>query len=125
MREAIGGSLLIYLIIPIIVIFIFFIGFIMKYASAYRAANYIVSQYENCSGQVGNCGTIDDDSIYAYVSKKYYYDGKITKQCLANGKDSSVVRFALPVEFYLPVLGKINTFNVVAETKTIHKYKCS
>ena len=50
MREAVGGSLLMYLIIPIIIIFIVFIGFIMRYASAYRAANFIVTQIESCQG---------------------------------------------------------------------------
>ena len=125
MREAIGGSMLFYIIIPIIVLFIVFIGFIMNYASAYRAANYVVSQYENCQGQVGDCGSISNDSISTYISKKYFYNGNITTQCLPNGNDSVVFRVTLPVEFYLPLMGKINTFNVVAETKTIHKYKCS
>ena len=120
MREAVGGALLMYLIIPIIVILIVFIGFIMNYASAYRTANYIVTQIESCQGIV-------DDSCASYVSKdinetvesKYHYKGAIKMCCLPNGKNSSVYRVSLDVEFELPIIGKFNPFEVKAETKTL------
>ena len=55
MREAIGSSWLIYLVIIFIMIYVFFIAFIMNYASAYRAANYVVTQIENCQGKMNDC----------------------------------------------------------------------
>ena len=124
MREAVGGSLLLYLIIPIIVLFIVFIGFIMNYAAAYRAANYVVSQYENCQGNVGDCGDVTEDSITSHIAQKYYYKGNYTVTCLSNGTNSSVFRVTLPVEFDLPIVGRFKPFNVVVETKTIQNYSC-
>ncbi len=120
MREAVGGSLLIYLILPIIALFVCFIAFIMNYASAYRAANYIASQYENCQSMVGDCGSISEKTINEYVAKKYYYKGKYEANCYENGTNSKVCRITLPVEFDVPVLGRFKPFNVVVETKTLH-----
>ena len=125
MREAIGGSLLLYLIIPIIILFIVFIGFIMNYASAYRAANYVVTQYENCQGKVGNCGNVTSDSIKKDIANKYYYKGNYSVTCFSNGSNASVYRVTLPVEFELPLVGNFTPFKVVAETKTIQNSKCS
>ncbi len=129
MREAVGGSLLLYLIIPIIVLFIVFIGFIMNYAAAYRAANYVVSQYENCQGYVGKCGNVDDDAILSHIKSKYHYHGlgnskNLPISCIANGSNAVVYRVTLPVQFELPIFGEFAPFNVVAETKTIHNRSC-
>ena len=124
MREAVGGSLLFYLIIPIIVLFIFFIGFIMNYASAYRAANYVVTQIENCQGQLKNCGSVNMTSITQNVKKEYGYvtpDRSNIKVChKSNGKEGTYVfRVELPVSFELPIFGSLKPFTVKAETKTI------
>ncbi len=127
MREAVGGSLLLYLIIPIIVIFIVFIGFIMNYASAYRAANYVITQIENCQGQMSNCKTMS--KITEEVREKYIYktrNNETIMPCVVdNGTDASgrkayVFRVSLPVSFDLPMFGEIRWMYVKAETKTIN-----
>ena len=124
MREAVGGSLLLYLIIPIIILFIVFIGFIMNYASAYRAANYVVTQIENCQGQMNNCGDVDLESITETVRTKYSYiarnNSTIVPCYINNGNNSYVFRVELPVSFDLPMLGQTRWMSVKAETKTIN-----
>lgn len=121
MREAVGGSLLLYLIIPIIIVFIVFIGFIMNYASAYRAANYVITQIENCQGQMRDCSELKD--ITETIRTKYSYvteDRKTIKPCYyVNGNDTYVFRVTLPVSFELPLIGNFNPMRVKAETKSI------
>ncbi len=125
MREALGGSLLLYLIIPIIVLFIFFIAFIMNYASAYRAANYVVTQIENCQGHT-DC--LDMEKVTETVRKTYKYivpNNGIVPVCYIRNSSSKTVnsyvyRVSLPVSFDLPLISSINTITVKAETKTIN-----
>lgn len=121
MREAVGGSLLLYLFIPIIILIIFFVAFIMNYASAYRAANYVVTQIENCQGRM-NDGCNDMDKIYREIVSKYHYhspNNKISPCYISNGSNSYVFRVSLPVSFEMPMIGNISWFMVNAETKTI------
>ena len=122
MREAVGGSLLLYLIIPIIIIFIVFIGFIMNYASAYRAANYIVTQIESCQGYADCKSNWDKE----YVSSKYHYVGPATISCRQIEGISNAVTYdvVLDVEFDLPLIGSFSPFKVKAETKSMHNGTC-
>ena len=124
MREAVGGSLLLYLIIPIIVLIIVFIGFIMNYASAYRAANYAVSQIESCDAAMGNCDHSSMEKVQEDVKNKYSYMGDIRVCCYENSR-GSVYRATLDVEFELPLVGKFSPFSVKSETKTIYGVSCS
>ena len=126
MREAIGGSLMMYLVIPIIVIFIFFIAFIMNYASAYRAANYVITQIENCQGQMKNCNGVTMSTITSTVKQQYKYvtkNGTNIAPCyIQNGSNTNasyVFRVELPVSFELPLLGEFSPVYVKAETKSI------
>ena len=129
MREAIGSSWLVYLLVIFLLIYIFFMGFVMNYASAYRAANYVVSQIENCQGrnEVG-CSGGDFKSIQADIRAKYHYTGSkgggMSVCCIENGT-GSVYRVILPVDFDVPLLGTINWLKVKAETKTVLNYSCS
>ena len=116
MREAIGGALLYYIIIPLLIVFIVFIGFIMRYASAYRAANYIVTQIESCQGY-GNCSSNWDSNV---LSSKYHYNGTVDISCHAISSNLAVYDVRLYVDFDLPLIGKFNAFNVNAETKSMH-----
>ncbi len=119
MREAIGGSLLYYILIPIIFLFIVFIAFIMNYASAYRASNYVISQIETCDANITNCGHSSIDSIKSYVRSKYRYNGDIDF-CYKQNNKGTVYRVTLYVSFDLPLIGKIGVYKVVSESKTIY-----
>ena len=52
MRDAMGGSILFYIILGFIGIFIVFIAIIMNYASAYRTNNYVVNMIEQTEGTI-------------------------------------------------------------------------
>jgi hypothetical protein len=134
MREAIGSTWIIYLGITFILIYVFFAGFIMNYASAYRASNYVVSEIENCQGILYNCGDSSDimEDATEYVRKKYGYltpdrepntSKRINPICIQNGT-GVIYRVELPVEFDVPLLGGLRWITVKAETKTIQNKTC-
>ena len=124
MREAVGGSLLLYLIIPIIILIIIFIGFIMNYASAYRAANYVTTQVETCNADLTKCEHTSMNQVKEEIKDKYSYMGTVDICCNDNDK-GSVYRTTLKVEFELPLVGKFSPFNVKSETKTIYNVSCA
>ena len=129
MREAVGGSLLLYLIIPIIILIIVFIGFVMNYASVYRAANYVTSKIETCNGKMDEnstniCGHASKSSITKDLKEKYSYINGYNVCCMQNSK-GSVFRTTLSVDFELPFFGKVSPFNVKVETKTIYNVSCA
>ena len=134
MREAIGGSWIIYMAIILIMMYIFFVGFVMNYASAYRAANYVITQIENCQGELDNCGGDPDimktatktiRSHYGYITpdKEPNTRDRINPICFNNG-GGVIYRIELPVMFDLPLLGGVRWTSVKAETKTIQKTEC-
>lgn len=119
MREAIGGSLLYYILIPIIFLFIVFIAFIMNYASAYRASNYVISQIETCDAKMNDCNHSDLDSIKKYIKEKYHYNNDMNFCYIQNNK-GTIYRVSMGVYFDLPLFGRIGVYNVVSESKTIY-----
>lgn len=129
MREAIGGSLLFYMIIPMIFLFVAFIGFIMNYASIYRAGNYIITEIETCDANLDDCRHIESkNTMESIVRSKYAYHGPITYSCTDNDK-GSVYRVSLGISIELPLLGKVpsngDLFRIVSESKTIYNVSCS
>ncbi len=128
MREAVGGTLLTYIIIPIIILLIVFIAFIMNYASAYRAANYIVTQIETCNANMGGCSSDGKDknldTIKEDVKNKYGYIGDINYCCYDNAK-GSVYKTTVYVAFDLPMWKQVPVFSVKSESKTIYGVSCS
>ena len=122
MREAIGGSLLYYIIIPIIFLFIVFTAFIMNYASAYRASNYVISQIETCDADMNNCNHSNLDSIKEYVKNKFHYNSEINGMnfCYIQNNKGTIYRVNMGVFFDLPLFGRIGVYNVVSESKTIY-----
>lgn len=122
MREALGSSMMLYIIIPIIFIFIFFVGFIMNYASAYRSANYVITQIETCNGN-SNCDHVDFDTLQSKLKEEYHYDDNITISCMDNGT-GSIYRVQVPISFDMPLLGRIGVYYVKSETKTLQTGIC-
>lgn len=122
MRESIGSAWLIYLVLTFILIYVFFIAFIMNYASAYRAANYVVTQIENCQGRMDNCNGKNMAAITKEVANKYHYrspNNRLIACYVENGNGSYVFRVNLPVAFDVPLFGNVRWVSVRAETKSI------
>jgi len=119
MREAIGGTLLFWFIIPIFMLIIMFVGFIINYASAYRSANYLVEQIETCQS-MSSCTHTSFDSMKSVIREKYKYGGKV--DCSCNGTSSGTVcGVTLYVGMDLPLIGRIDYFKVNAETKAMYQ----
>ena len=129
MREAIGSSWLFYLLIIFLLIYVFFMAFVMNYASAYRAANYVVTQIEVCQAENNvDCEGKDVDALREAIRVKYHYvdsktSGGMSICCIDNG-NGSVYRVTLPIDFDVPFIGGISALKVKAETKTINNKTC-
>ncbi len=132
MHDAIGSSWIVYLVVIFMIVYVFFMAFVMNYAAAYRAVNYVITQIENCQGQMDNCNNVTMESITKTVKTKYRYitpnmapntNGIITPICIKNGA-GVIYRVELPVEFDLPLLGGLRWITVKAETKTIQRASC-
>ena len=120
MREAFGGSMLLYILIPVMFIFIFFIAFIMNYASAYRASNYIVTQIETCDADLANCAHSSFNAAKSYVKSRYHYNGDIDFCSKPNAK-GTLYRVTLYVSFDVPLIGdNLIKYPVRSETKTLY-----
>ncbi len=129
MREAIGSTWLIYLVIVFLLVYIFFISFIMNYASAYRTANFIVTQIESCQGYSDCASDWDTSDNIKTISSKYRYRGPYTITCKEVDETNKVVTsivhdVELKVEFDVPLIGTLPAFSVKAETKSMHNTKC-
>ena len=115
MREAIGGTLLFWFIIPIFMLIIMFVGFIISYASAYRSANYLVREIETCQSMT-SCAHTSLDSMKSAIKEKYKYGGKVDCTCDTSG-NKTTCNVTLYVGMDLPLIGRIDYFAVRAETK--------
>lgn len=118
MREATGGAMLLYLLIPIILIFVVFIGFVMNYASAYRSANYLVTQIETCQS-MSSCDHTSFEQMKAEIKDKYHYGGPVDCKCSNNAR-GAVCSVTLEVNLWLPIIEDVGAFKVKSETKTMY-----
>lgn len=117
MREAIGTTFMYYLIIPIFVFLIFFVTFVMKYASAYRANNYVATLYEQYEGKPSNCTVCD-------ALSNYYYEGNPTVTCTNLQNYGSVYSVSTKVSFDIPLLDVKVGPTIKTETKTVYGVSC-
>ena len=94
----------------------------MNYASAYRAANYIVTQIESCQGR-NDCKSNWSKEL---VSSKYHYKGPATITCRTIEGVSNSVSYdvELKVVFDLPIIGSFSAFSVKSETKSMYNSTC-
>ena len=125
MREANGGAMLFYIFIPVIILFIVFVAFVMNYAAAYRAANYVVTAIESCQAEdsTGNCAHTSRGQIAADIKSKYHYLDEVEYICKGNSR-GAVYQVSLNVTMELPIVGKVGVFKVKAETKTMYGVTC-
>lgn len=125
MREAVGGSLLFYIIIGIIFVFIVFIGFIMSYAASYRASNYAITMLERTEGKA-DLGTSSDSSdkqtLYGQLRARKYYNDIIV--CCSDNDNGAVLRVKTFVPFNLPLIDVSLKIEITNETKTLYGIRC-
>lgn len=130
MREAVGGSILFYIILGFLAVYIVFIGVIMNYAATYRASNSVLTRIEQTEAHinVGNYG--DDkntDTLYGMLRAQNYHN-KLDVCCsdLVTGNNmGSVYRIKTYVNFEVPLLGVDLNLVIKNDTKTIYGISCS
>lgn len=125
MREAVGGSMLFYIILIFIFIYIVFIAVIMNYAATFRASNYVLTTLEETEGQVvlGTKGTTDTSTLYGKLrTMNYHNDLKVSCSENSNG---AVYKITTVVQFDLPLIDVSLPLYINNETKTIYGVECN
>ena len=117
MREAVGGSLLFYIMIGFIFIYIVFIAVIMNYAATYRASNYVITALEESEGEVNRTTLIE-----SLQDRNYYNDLSIT--CSENSNGDAVYRVTTYVNFDVPLIDAHLRLAINNETKAIYGEPC-
>lgn len=77
MRDAFGGTFLMYMIIIFITIFITFMSETLKYVQAYRAKNAIINYIEEYEGFNQEALTKIEDETIGYMNKSGYHADKV------------------------------------------------
>ena len=119
MREAIGGSILFYIILGFIGVFIVFISIIMNYASAYSINNQVLTvvekDYDTLSFRGNNKvkGLIDE-------LKEIGYNNGLNISCAEN-KNGYVFRVTTYTKFIIPLLDVEIPVPISNDTKTLKK----
>lgn len=125
MREAIGGTYTLYLFFAVIIVYVCFMGFIMNYASTYRASNYIITEIESHDGNIENrkqaIGTALS-SKYGYVNSWDYCCSPVTGKSQETSGTIFTVRTV--VTFDIPLIGIRTGLPITNDTKTIYNTSC-
>ena len=116
MREAFGGTILFYVILGFLAVYIIFIGLIMNYAATYRASNYVLTSLEESEANV------DLSTLKSNLAKLNYHNG--LDVCCSNTNNGSVYSIKTYVQFDLPILDLDLKLKINNDTKTIYGVKC-
>lgn len=121
MREAVGGTWLLYFFFTFVFIYIVFITIIMNYASAYRTNNYIVSYLENQEGQVNDWNVVKSN-----IKNKFGYLNDIGYCCStsSSGNGGVVYRVETYLSFEWPLIGGTFKIPITNDSKPVYKGKC-
>lgn len=117
MREAVGGSILFYIILGFLVVYIVFIAVIMNYAATYRASNYVITALEESEGEVNRTTLIE-----SLQDRNYYNDLSIT--CSENSNGDAIYRVTTYVNFDVPLIDAHLRLAINNETKAIYGEPC-
>lgn len=137
MREAMGGALLLKLVMIFIVIYVCFLAVAINYSITFRVKNQIINLIEEYEGY-----DLAKNKIEEYVANVGYYrafnafdndksctDGYYSSgYCIqpisyANSKRGMHYRVTTYVSFDFPIIGRLMNFPVSGETKVIYDIK--
>lgn len=122
MREAVGGSMLFYIILIFIFIYIVFIGLIMNYAATYRASNYIITSLEETEGRIST--DISSTSSMCESLRDRKYNNKVYLSCRTNANGDAIYKVKTLVTFELPLMGIDLDLQINNETKALYGVGC-
>lgn len=127
MREAMGGALLIKLVMFFIVIYVCFLAVAINYSITFRVKNQIINIIESYEGY-----ELAKEHIEEYIASVGYYKTSVSNvsidsncnngYCIEEltserGKYYKVTTY---VSFDFPIIGRITNFPVSGETKVIY-----
>lgn len=128
MREAIGGALLIKLVMVFITIYVCFLAIAINYSVTFRVKNQIINLIEAYEGV-----ELAEPYIEEYIANVGYYRTSvgslnIDKSCSSNGyciesissDRGKYYKVTTYVSFDFPILGEITNFPVSGETRVIY-----
>ncbi len=129
MREAIGGALLIKLVMFFIVIYVCFLAIAINYSITFRVKNQIINLIESYEGL-----ELADEPIKEYIANVGYYRANIgtisvnKESCNYSGycieqissSRGTYYKVTTYVSFDFPIFGDIISFPVSGETRVVY-----
>lgn len=127
MREAIGGALLIKLVMVFIVIYVCFLAIAINYSITFRVKNQIINLIEAYEGY-----DFAKPQIESYIASVGYYKTSVGNVSMDASCDKGYCikeltsdrgkyyRVTTYVSFDFPIIGQITNFPVSGETKVIY-----
>ena len=122
MREAVGGSMLFYIILIFIFIYIVFIGLIMNYAATYRASNYVITELEQSEGNI--VSDMTSNSSFCTSLRNRNYHNKLYVSCHNDRNQDAIYKVTTFVSFELPLMGVDLDLKINNETKALYGAQC-
>lgn len=113
MRESIGGTMLFWIVLFFLSIFIFFLAFVMKYAYAYRIKNNVINYIERNEG-------LDSEAEFRAVLSKLGYSEQSPAVVCANITSKGIYySVQLHADLVIPVIYVSVPVTITGETRTI------
>ena len=119
MREAVGGSILFYIILGFLAVYIIFIGLIMNYAATYRASNFVITSIEQTEGHAAS-----DTKKLCDDLRERNYNNSLTISCEEPNGTGAVYKVTTNVKFEVPLISIAGNLKINNETKTIYGVSC-
>ncbi len=129
MREAIGGALLIKLVMFFIVIYVCFLAIAINYSITFRVKNQIINLIEEYEGY-----DLAKTHIEEYIANVGYYRASVGNVSIDDTCDNGYCikeltsdrgkyyRVTTYVSFDFPIIGRVTNFPVSGETKIIYNW---
>lgn len=148
MRDAMGGSVALVIIVVFIVIALGYMAFNVNYTKAFRMKNKIISVYEDYDGEcnsecrsaikeysktigysTGNnmscpSGFRNSDDLYCYKELKYVNRTDDRSSLIDDMKDKRYFRIITKINIEIPIINNIldlKIFYITGDTKTFEK----
>ena len=120
MREAIGGALLIKIMLFFLVLFNSLLAVAVNYSQAFRVKNQIINYIEQYEGYESAVNHIDSYlSTMGYYRKLHTTTGKGYEVSRVTSSRGNYYKVTTYIAFEFPIVGNLFNFPIIGETKVI------
>ena len=102
MREAIGGTILLYIVLIFLFVYIAFMAIVINYGRVFRSKNSVVTYIEQYEGFTEETKTVIENQVIA----KQGYDGPICACYNMAPNNNKYYSIKLVVEFTMPLVSR-------------------